>query len=109
MASAVAPIGGRVGRGRQPLASALQPAPRYKRLCPWATLLPVGAAPAGYCPYGLLPLWAGATSLPFGLALVVASNRLARGLGRPFMGADHGWLPLLLAAFAAKIQQEYGK
>ncbi|RWV95495.1 hypothetical protein GW17_00041880, partial [Ensete ventricosum] len=35
---------------------------------------------------------------------------LGRGLavgGRPYMGAGRGWPPLLLAAFAGKIQQEH--
>ncbi|RWW67144.1 hypothetical protein BHE74_00025433 [Ensete ventricosum] len=60
-------------------------------------------------PYGLLPLRARAAGLPFGLALAVASNRLAGGLGRPGMGVDHGWPPLLLAAFTVKMQQEHVK
>ncbi|RZS28368.1 hypothetical protein BHM03_00061954 [Ensete ventricosum] len=77
-----------------------------KRLCPRETLMPAGTGPAGCCPYGMLPLRAGAAGLPFRLALAAASNRLAGGLGRPCMGAGHGWPPLLLAAFAAKTQQE---
>ncbi|RWV84657.1 hypothetical protein GW17_00053614, partial [Ensete ventricosum] len=51
--------------------------------------------------------------LPFGLALAVASRPLATGLGRGlavggqlYIGAGRGWPPLLLAAFAATIQQE---
>ncbi|RRT71142.1 hypothetical protein B296_00019528, partial [Ensete ventricosum] len=48
------------------------------------------------------------TSLPCGLALVVVSHSLARGLGyglpmggRPCMGAGRGW-PSLFAAFIVK-------
>ncbi|RWW37111.1 hypothetical protein BHE74_00057817, partial [Ensete ventricosum] len=63
------------------------------------------------------PLWdatpASGAGLPCGLALAVAGCPLAGGLGRgqavdgrPFMGDGCGWPPLLLAAFAAKMQQE---
>ncbi|RWV95868.1 hypothetical protein GW17_00041463 [Ensete ventricosum] len=63
-------------------------------------------------PCGLLWPLTSAAGLPFGLALVAASRPLIGGLGRglavggrPYSGAGRGWPPLL-AAFAAKIQQE---
>ncbi|RWV81628.1 hypothetical protein GW17_00056931 [Ensete ventricosum] len=78
-----APASGRVGRERQPLAGAQQPAPL--------------AAPANDA------------GLPCGLALVAAGYPLAGGLGRdltvggrPCMGTGRGWPPLLLAAFDVK-------
>ncbi|RWW64990.1 hypothetical protein BHE74_00027739, partial [Ensete ventricosum] len=67
--------------------------------------------PRAIAPVGTLQLapFAGATGLPFGLALVAANRPLAGGLGhglamggRPCMGAGRGWPPLLLAAFTAK-------
>ncbi|RZS22617.1 hypothetical protein BHM03_00055419, partial [Ensete ventricosum] len=83
----VAPVGGKAGRGRQPLAGwSLAAAPlasvsRAAAPCGLAIpVVPAGAAPAG--------------------------RGLAMG-GRPCMGAGRGWLPLLLAAFAAKTQQEH--
>ncbi|RZS23259.1 hypothetical protein BHM03_00056159 [Ensete ventricosum] len=66
----------------------------------------VPAGDASACrrpPCGLLPL-AGAAGLPFGLALAAANRPLGGGLGRGL--AMGGWPPLLLAAFAAKTQQE---
>ncbi|RWW55280.1 hypothetical protein BHE74_00038097 [Ensete ventricosum] len=57
----------------------------------------------------------GVVGLPYGLALAEAGRPLAGGLGhalavggRPCMGAGRGWLPLLLAAFTVKTQQEHG-
>ncbi|RRT44212.1 hypothetical protein B296_00050430, partial [Ensete ventricosum] len=65
-------------------------------------------------PCGRLPPLMGATGLPFGLALAASSRPLAGGLSRglavggwPCIGAGHGWTHLLLAAFAAKTQQEH--
>ncbi|RWV98928.1 hypothetical protein GW17_00038196, partial [Ensete ventricosum] len=91
-AGAVAPTGDRplwVPYSRPPLR-----APRYKRLCPQTTTAPCGR----------LPPLAGAAGLPFGLALAVASRPLARG-GLSCGLAVGGWPPIL-AAFAAKTQQE---
>ncbi|RRT71257.1 hypothetical protein B296_00013249, partial [Ensete ventricosum] len=53
--------------------------PRYKRLCPRATLLHIGAVAASCCPYGLSPL-AGVAGLPCGMALAAAD--------RPLVGAN---------------------
>ncbi|RWW16419.1 hypothetical protein GW17_00019700 [Ensete ventricosum] len=68
----------------------------YSRPCLRATIAPSGAA-------GLL----------FGLALDTSNRPLVGGLGRglavggrPCMGVGRGWPPLLLAGFAAKMQQE---
>ncbi|RRT57001.1 hypothetical protein B296_00028367, partial [Ensete ventricosum] len=110
-AGAVAPVGGRAGRGRQSLADALQPAPFT------GTALQACVPTGGYRPYGLLPLWAtthagccpyerrrpllraaapvSGAGLPCGLAQVV--------VGRPCIGVGCGWPPLLLASFTTKI------
>ncbi|RWW58887.1 hypothetical protein BHE74_00034208 [Ensete ventricosum] len=117
--SATAPAGNKAGRRRQPLAGALSSPLQAtvpvadcrpcKRLCPWAVV-----APASGCAYGRAPPLraaapTGAAGLPFGLALAAASRRpfvwgLGCGLavgGRPYMGAGHGWPPLLLVALQA--------
>ncbi|RWW71190.1 hypothetical protein BHE74_00021081, partial [Ensete ventricosum] len=74
-------------------------ADRARRRCPCRLLprqaalpLRVAAAPSG-------------AGLPYGLALAAADRGMAVG-GMPFMGAGHGWQPLLLTAFAVKMQQE---
>ncbi|RWW46227.1 hypothetical protein BHE74_00047857, partial [Ensete ventricosum] len=80
------------GRGQQPLTGALQLAP-FAGAALQAATAPAGwpqpVVPAGGCasahrrrPWEQLPPLAGATSLPFELALAAASHPLARGLGR---------------------------
>ncbi|RWV91245.1 hypothetical protein GW17_00046481 [Ensete ventricosum] len=74
--------------------------------------------PAGnYRPYGLAVVDRARGRLlppvPYGLALAAAGHPLIGGLGRGLavggrlcMGAGRSWPPLLLAAFATKMQQE---
>ncbi|RZS15969.1 hypothetical protein BHM03_00047896 [Ensete ventricosum] len=100
---------------RQPLASVTLQAVAALAGWPQPTVPAGGCRPRGrcFCPYEWLPPLAGAAGLPFGLALAAASRPLVGGLGRglamggrPCMGAGRGWLPLLLVAFAVKMQQE---
>ncbi|RZS21390.1 hypothetical protein BHM03_00054032, partial [Ensete ventricosum] len=86
--------------GRQPLAGALQPAPLQVPRCKWVCQRAAAAPASG-------------AGLPCRLALAAIGRPLSGGLGRglamdgrPCMGADHGWPPLLLVAFAVKMQQE---
>ncbi|RRT31444.1 hypothetical protein B296_00054399, partial [Ensete ventricosum] len=110
--SATALVGDRVGHGRQPLAGVLQSAPLASTAL--KMVVPAGDASAHRRrPCRLLPPLAGVAGLPCGLALAAFGRHLAGGLshglavdGWPCMGAGRGWPPLLLAAFAAKIQQE---
>ncbi|RRT31532.1 hypothetical protein B296_00049438, partial [Ensete ventricosum] len=100
--------GGRAGRGRQPLAGALQSTPFSGAAL--QVVVPAGGASTRKChPCGRLSPFASVGGLPFGLALAAASCPLVRGLGRglavggrPCLGTGRGWPHLLLTAFVAK-------
>ncbi|RZS28297.1 hypothetical protein BHM03_00061870 [Ensete ventricosum] len=117
-----------LAKGRPPLRSVapcrrLQPAP-FAGAALQASVLAGGCHPFGLavadrarrrCPCQLLPRQVASplrvaappsgAGLPYGLALAVANRGLAVG-GRPYIGAGRGRQPLLLTAFAVKIQQE---
>ncbi|RWV82408.1 hypothetical protein GW17_00056094, partial [Ensete ventricosum] len=120
--AATGAAGGRAGRERQPLATALQSAPIV------GVVLQSAVHVDGYRPCGLAatgrargrlfcrraPPLTGVASLTFGLALLATICPLTGGLGhglamgaQPCMGAGRGWPPLHLAAFAANMQQEH--
>ncbi|RWW72730.1 hypothetical protein BHE74_00019444 [Ensete ventricosum] len=111
--SAAALVGDRAGHGRQPLVGVLQSTPHASTALQMA--VPAGDASAHRRrPCRLLPPLAGIAGLPCGLALAAIGHHLAGGLshglamdGWPCIGAGRGWPPLLLAAFAAKMQQEH--
>ncbi|RRT41865.1 hypothetical protein B296_00044002, partial [Ensete ventricosum] len=95
-AGVAAHVGDRAGRGRQPLAGALQPAPFVGPTL--QSVVPAGdASPCRGHPYGQLTPLAGVVGLPFELAVAAANRPLAGGLGRglamagrPRMRANRG-------------------